>query len=105
MFIQRWFKINFNAKSLRSDQGTEMENKYSRQLCQELGVLHTKLNACLVENGRVEREMRTIVEAARTALHAQNLNENLWAEAVNYAVVTINQTGTSTVVDKSPANL
>ncbi|KAG5887625.1 hypothetical protein JTB14_036270 [Gonioctena quinquepunctata] len=49
--------------------------------------------------------MRTIVESARSAIHARNLNENLWAEAVNYAVFTINQTGKSSQADKCPADL
>jgi len=41
--------------------------------------------------------MRTIVESARSAIYARNLNKNLWAEAVNYAVFTLNQTRTSLV--------
>ncbi|KAG5868348.1 hypothetical protein JTB14_036264 [Gonioctena quinquepunctata] len=49
--------------------------------------------------------MRTIVESARSAIHARNLNENLWAEAVNYAVFIINQTGKSSQDDKCPADL
>lgn len=57
------------------------------------------------QNGRIEREMRTVVEAARSGIHAKDLNEKLWAEAVNYAVFTINQTGTSTVEGKSLAEL
>uniref|UniRef100_A0A1B6DZF0 Retroviral polymerase SH3-like domain-containing protein n=1 Tax=Clastoptera arizonana TaxID=38151 RepID=A0A1B6DZF0_9HEMI len=49
--------------------------------------------------------MRTVVEAARSAIHARNLNEKLWAEAVFYSVFTLNQTGTSSVKGKSPAEL
>ena len=49
--------------------------------------------------------MRTVVEAARSAIHSQDLNENLWAEAVNYAVLSINQTGTSSEKGKTPTEL
>ena len=49
--------------------------------------------------------MRTVVEAARSAIHARGLNENLWAEAVNYAVFILNQTGTSSLKSRSPAEL
>lgn len=49
--------------------------------------------------------MSTIVESARSAIHAQELNENLWAEAVNYAVLTLNQTGTSSLKGKNSAEL
>ncbi|CAB3245076.1 unnamed protein product [Arctia plantaginis] len=41
--------------------------------------------------------MRTIVEAARTVIHARRLYENLRGEAINDVVFTINNTGTSTV--------
>ena len=36
---------------------------------------------------------------------ARSLDENLWGEAFNYVVFTINQTGTSAVKGKSPAEL
>ena len=49
--------------------------------------------------------MRTIVEAARAELYAEKLGLKLWAEALNYSVFTINQTGTSSVIGKSPAEL
>lgn len=47
--------------------------------------------------------MSTIVETAGTVIHGKNLSLKLWAEAVNYAVFTLNQTGTSSVPGKSPA--
>lgn len=93
-------------KCLRSDNGTEIKNRDTKKLLENLGVFHTKSVAYVPQqNGRIEREMRTVVEAARSALHANNMNENLWAEAVNYAVFTLNQTGKSTVPGSSPADL
>lgn len=46
-----------------------------------------------------------MVEAARTVMHARGLDASLWVEAVNYAIFTINQTGTSSIRDKSPDDL
>lgn len=93
-------------KCLRSDNGTEIRNQNVKNLLDNIGVYHTKSTAYTPQqNGRIEREMRTVVEAARTVLHENNLDENLWAEAMNYAVFTINQTGTSSVKGKSPSNL
>lgn len=57
------------------------------------------------QNGSAEREMRTIVESARSMIHAKGLNENLWAEAVNLAVYLLNRSGTSTVKGKTPYEL
>lgn len=94
------------VKILKSDNGLEIKNKDTRALLQDLGVFHIFTNTHTPQqNGRIEREMRTIVEAARSEIHANNLNKNLWAEAILYSVFTINQTGKSSVKDKTPAEL
>lgn len=74
-------------------------------MLEEVGVFHSfSTTYSPQQNGRIEREMRTVVEAARSAIHAEGLNENLWAEAVNYAVFTLNQSGTSSCKGKTPAD-
>lgn len=94
------------VKCLKSDNGTEIKNAHTKKLLDELGVFHIRTNTYTPQqNGRIEREMRTVVESARSAIHARKLNENLWAEAINYAVFTLNQTGRSSVKGKSPAEL
>lgn len=57
------------------------------------------------QNGAVERENRTVVEAARTMLHAKDLSLNLWAEAVHTVVYVLNRTGTTSKQDKVPYEL
>lgn len=99
-------QLGRRVKSLRSDNGTELKNAKTKELMNKLGIFHTFTNVYTPEqNGRVEREMRTIVEAARAMIHADSLDEILWAEAMNHAIFTINQTGTSNVPGKSPAEL
>lgn len=77
-----------------------VENQFGRKvqclrLLKELGVFHTFTNTHTPEkNGGVEREMMTVVEAARSVIHANNVYESLWA-VVMYEVFTINQTSTS----------
>lgn len=91
------------VKVIKSDNGTEIKNVRSKEI--DLGILH-RMSATYTpqQNGRVEREMRTIVESARSELYTKELDK-LWAEALNYSVFTINQTGTSTVKGKSLAEL
>lgn len=99
-------QLGRRVKSLRSDNGTELKNATMKEMMDKLGIFHTFTNVHTPEqNGRVEREMRTIVEAARAAIHADSLDERLWAEAMNHVIFTINQTGTSNVPGKSPAEL
>ena len=54
------------------------------------------------QNGVAERANHTIVEMARSMLHHQNLNKNLWAEAVVTAVYTRNRCPTSALLGKTP---
>lgn len=99
-------QLGRKIKKLRSDNGTEIRNAQTRKMVEERGIFHTVTNTHTPEqNGRIEREMRTIVEATRTAIHSNGLDKRLWAEAANYAVFTINQTGTSSVEGKTPAQL
>lgn len=44
------------------------------------------------QNGKAERENRTIVKSARTMIHAKSLPKFLWAEAMNTAVYILNRT-------------
>ncbi|XP_024872522.1 uncharacterized protein LOC112455059 [Temnothorax curvispinosus] len=76
-------KFDRKIKCLRSDNGTEIKNADTKKLLDELGIFHTRSNVyTLQQNGRIEREMRTVVVSARSAIHAQDMNENLWAEAI-----------------------
>lgn len=93
----------FKVKVLRTDNGLEFVNKETTSVLQKYGISHQTTVAYTPEqNGKIERENRTIVEAARTMLHTKNLNKSLWAESVNTAVYTINRTGTSSIKDKTP---
>jgi len=99
-------QFNRKVKCLKSDNGTGNKKYGNKKLLEELGILHTRSNVYTSQQNRgIEREMRTVVESAQSAIHAQNLNDNLWAEAINYAIFTINQTGTSSLKGKSPAEL
>ncbi|KMQ86579.1 gag-pol polyprotein [Lasius niger] len=52
------------------------------------------------QNGRAEREIRTLVKAARTMIHG--MEKKFWAEAVNTAAYVLNRTGTNPVEGKTP---
>lgn len=90
-------------KVLRTDNGSEFMSKTLEAEIKRRGIIHQK--SCTYtpqQNGRVERENRTIVEAARSMLLAKGLEKELWAEAVMAANYVINRTGKSLVKGKSP---
>lgn len=110
-FLQIFLKeveaeTGFRVKVLRSDNGLEYINKNVELLLNTQSVIHQKTVPYTPEqNGSAEREMRTIVEAARSMIHAKNLSYKFWAEAVSTAVHVLNKTGTSTVQGKTPHEL
>ena len=57
------------------------------------------------QNGCAERENRTLVEAARSMLSAQDLPKKLWAEAVVTAAYVLNRSAKSSVENKTPFEL
>jgi len=57
------------------------------------------------QNGAAEQENRTIVERARSMLHASGLPKELWAEACNTAVYILNRSGPTPVKDKTTLEL
>lgn len=90
----------------RSDNGGEFVNDELRAFFKRESIHHQRTVPYTPEqNGGAEREMRTIVESARTMIHAKEMHLKFWAEAVNSAVHVLNRTGTSTVPDTSPYEL
>lgn len=87
----------------RSDNGLEFINKEMRDLFATRGIVHqTTVPYTPEQNGKAERENRTLVEAARTMLCAKGLPKKLWAEAVQTAVFVLNRTGKSNEPGKTP---
>lgn len=96
-------EIGCVIKAFRSDNGLEYANADVLAILQEHGIQHQRTVPFTPEqNGSAEREMRTIVEAARTMLQAKQLPNRLWAEAVNTAVYVLNRTGTSSLPNQTP---
>lgn len=54
---------------------------------------------------KAEREMRTIVECARTMILTKNISPRLWAEAVNTAVYILNRCVSSISRENTPFEL
>lgn len=74
-----------------------------KKLLKETGVIHeTTVSYSPEQNGKAERDMRTIVEASRTMIYAKKLNKYLWGEAVNASVYVLNRTGISRLQEKTP---
>lgn len=86
-------KFGRNIKVLKVDNGKEYcnDNMYSylrsKGICMENTAPYTP-----EQNGKAERENRTIIESARTMLHAKNLPQKLWVEAVSTTLYILNRT-------------
>lgn len=94
------------VKCLRTDNGTEFVNKELESYLNGKGIVHQKSCPYTSQQaGCVERENRTVVEAARTMLQEAELPKKFWAEATAYAVFVLNRSGTSSQKDKTPYEL
>ena len=81
---------------LRSDNGREFRNKNMDEYLESRGIERERTAPYTPEqNGKAERDNRTIIESARTMLHAKELPKTLWAEACNTAVYLMNRAGSS----------
>ena len=90
-------KFNRPLKIIRSDGGGEyISNDIARYL-KYTGIIH-KYSApyTQAQNGRIDRENRTIIECARTMMIAKGVQKNLWGEAVSCAVYLLNRALPST---------
>jgi len=91
---------------LHINNGGEYCNEDFRTYLSQCGIiLETTAPSTPEQNGRAEREMRTIVESARSMLYAKDVPLYLWAEAVNTAVYILNRTATSQAPNSTPYEL
>ncbi|KAJ9512226.1 hypothetical protein QJQ45_012781 [Haematococcus lacustris] len=70
------------CKAIRTDNGTEYVNKQMQQYCSDKGIIHQHSAPYSPEqNGAAERLNRTIMEKARSILHAGRMGLHHWADA------------------------
>lgn len=99
-------QFGHKVQILQTDNGTEFVNAGMSEITSKNGIHHRRSVPYTPEqNGCVERDNRTIMEAASSMIHAKNLDPRLWAEAAHTAVYILNRTGTSTVKDSTPYEL
>lgn len=89
-------------KRIRTDNGTEFNNKQFDELIRRDGIEHQKTVPYNPEsNGKVKRGNRVLLERARTTLYESELPLSFWAEAIAYVTHTANLTPRKNMV-KTP---
>jgi hypothetical protein len=93
-------------QTLKSDNGGEFVNANFQQFCKKNGIKQLFTGAYSPEqNGTAERGNRTVIEMARCMLIDSGLPRNLWAEAAQAAVYTINRMPTTRLQGATPYQL
>ena len=93
-------------KTLRTDRGKEFCNTEFDLLLDQEGITRETTTPYTPQhNGYVERDNRTICEAAMSMLHLHNIPLQPWAEAVNTAVYLLNCTINAQVGYTTPYEL
>lgn len=89
-------KFQCDLHILHTDNGCEYVNQEFTSFLEKKGITHERTAPYTPQqNGRAEREMRSIMETARTMLYAKNIPLNMWAEAVNCAIYLLNRNTSS----------
>ncbi|GKD03474.1 retrovirus-related pol polyprotein from transposon TNT 1-94, partial [Tanacetum coccineum] len=84
-------RLNVTVKNIKTDNGTEFVNQTLRAYYEDVGMSHqTSVARTPQQNGVVERQNCTLVEAGRTMLIFSKAPLYLWAEAVATACFTQN---------------
>ena len=89
-------KFGRAMRVLRSNNGREFRNGAMDNYLESRGIQRECTAPYTPEqNGKAERDNRTIIESARTMLHSKELPKFLWAEACSTAVYLMNRAGAS----------
>nr|GEZ21245.1 retrovirus-related Pol polyprotein from transposon TNT 1-94 [Tanacetum cinerariifolium] len=100
------FRLNATVRNVRTDNETEFVNQILCEFYENVGISHqTSAARTSQQNGVVERQNRTIVEAARTMLIFSKALLFLWAEAINTACYTQNRSLIRLRYNKTPYEL
>ncbi|GJW74636.1 ribonuclease H-like domain-containing protein [Tanacetum coccineum] len=92
--------------TIRTHNGTEYKNEKLLAFYAKLGIVHqTSIARTTQQNGVVERQNRTLVEAARTMLIFSKALKFLWAEVIAIACFTQNCSIVHTWYNKIPYEL
>lgn len=96
-------KFGYSVKILHVDNGTEYNNSQFKEFLRQEGItLENTAPYTPEQNGRAERDNRTLIESARSMIHAAKVPKYLWAEAVNTAVYILNRTPTMQAPGSTP---
>ncbi|GKA47643.1 retrovirus-related pol polyprotein from transposon TNT 1-94 [Tanacetum coccineum] len=98
--------LNKTVRYIRTDNGTEFVNKVLTEYYEHVKIFHQKtVLRTPQQNGVVERQNRSLVEAARTMLIFSKAPMFIWAEAVATACYTQNRSLIHTRHNKTPYEL
>ena len=101
----RWLatQARCKVKILRTDGGNEFCNLQMEEWLKVKGIIHERTAPYSpASNGRVERQNRTIIEAAKTNLMASGLPQHFWMWAVYWTVFTQNRSLVGTHTNVTP---
>lgn len=97
---------NNTVLKICSDNGSEFVNQHLSFYLKSLGIIHeTSLPYIHQQNGLIERDVRTVVECARSLLVASTLPKLLWDEAIACSIYVLNRSTNSKNKLKTPFEL
>lgn len=88
-------KFGRSIKFLKTDNGREYVNEMMNKFCKHKGIEHlTTAPFNSEQNGKAERENRTLLEMIRSMIFGRDMSKYLWAKAIQMAVFILKRTVT-----------
>lgn len=106
--VIRWSSLESlnECVAIKTDNGSEFVNNELYSFLRKRGIEHIKSAAYTPQqNGYIEREVRSVIECARTMVIRSKLDKNLWAEAVACSVYVLNRCVTARNEVQTPYEL
>jgi hypothetical protein len=95
--------MSSKVKNIRSDNGSKFRNTQVEEFLDEEGIKHELSTPYTPQqNGIIERNNRTLIEAARTMLDEYKAPDSFWAEAINIACHAANRLYLHKYLNKTP---
>jgi hypothetical protein len=96
-------QTGMKIKTLQFENGRKLVSKKFDNFLHECGIQQqTGAPYTSQQNGVVKRANRTIMECAKSMIHAQGLDLEFWAKAVNTTIYIKNQCPTKVLESQTP---
>jgi IS30 family transposase len=103
LFRMMQVEQDYIIQKIRNDHGREFENFIFEEFCNKFGIKH-EFSSLITpqQNGIAEQKNQVIQEMAQIMIHAKQVAQHFWGEAVHTACHIINRVSFQPTINTTP---